>query len=69
MSGEPDRQDESTALRLHEVDSDGHTEASRRRIAEMEAALRTLVTGYYSDDESLPTLEQWDDARSLVSGS
>lgn len=36
------------------------------RIAELEAALRVLVDGYYSDDESVPTLEQWDTARELL---
>ena len=36
------------------------------RIARLGSALRVLIDGYYSDDESLPTLEQWDDARALV---
>ena len=40
--------------------------AAAARIAELEVALRALVDGYYSDDDALPTLEQWDTARELI---
>ena len=44
------------------------TEIERLRAenAQLSAALRSIVDGYYSDDESLPTSEQWDDARVAI---
>lgn len=47
------------------VDADAYDRAVAR-IETLEAALRKLVDGYYSDDESRPSLEEWDDARNAL---